>query len=406
MPATVTPQEDVEPAKSRPVQPKRALISVSDKTQLVEFAQALARHDIELFSTGGTRATLADAGCDVTDVASYTGFPEMMDGRVKTLHPKIFGGILARRARDDDLQSLADHEIAAFDLVVVNLYPFETTIARPGVTEAEAIEQIDIGGPSLVRAAAKNFADVAVVTDPAQYARVLAELDDEAEHPGQTSLELRRQLAAEAFAHTAAYDQAIASYFVRGESFPETIGKAYQRQRALRYGENPHQRAAVYVTPGLTGSSLVTAEQLNGKELSYNNYLDLDAAWRIVRDFPQPAVSVIKHNNPCGASTDVSLSEALQKALDGDPTSAFGSVLGINRPVDRAAAEALAAPGLFIEAIIAPGFEAEALEILTTRPKWKQNVRLLAFGDSSGNDGALEIRPVDGGVLVQERDDR
>jgi phosphoribosylaminoimidazolecarboxamide formyltransferase / IMP cyclohydrolase len=395
---------------------KRALISVSDKSGLEELARGLAAAGVEILSTGGTREFLLKLGIAAGDVAEYTHFPEMMDGRVKTLHPKIFGGILARRDRADDLKSAADHGIELIDLVVVNLYPFEATIARPNVTPEQAIENIDIGGPSLVRAAAKNHAFVAIATDPEQYAAVL-----EAVAAGGTTLALRRQLAGAAYASTAAYDAAISGWFARealradapsGEApseetrspFPPRISLAFTKQADLRYGENSHQRGAVYRANGFRGVSLVGAEQLNGKELSYNNLLDLDNALAIVRPFAQPAASVIKHNNPCGAAIGGDLATAAKLALEGDPQSAFGGVLAFNRRVDQATAEVLATPGLFIEAIVAPYFAPEALEILTTRPKWKANVRLLAVGSVEPAAASTSWRQIEGGMLVQEAD--
>jgi phosphoribosylaminoimidazolecarboxamide formyltransferase/IMP cyclohydrolase len=382
---------------------RRAVISVSDKSGLAELAKSLAAAGVEILSTGGTRKFLVDQGFAVRDVAAYTGFPEMMDGRVKTLHPKIFGGILARRDVPEDLHSAKEHGIELIDLVVVNLYPFEQTVARPNVSPAEAIENIDIGGPSLVRAAAKNHAFVAIATQPDQYAEILSELSA----GGGTSLALRQKLAGAAYAHTAAYDAAIAGWFsatMQPEIFPPTMQVSLKKRMELRYGENAHQRGAVYAAPGCSGANLIAARQLNGKELSYNNLLDLDAALTIVRLLDQPAASVIKHNNPCGAATAATLAEAAKKALAGDPQSAFGGVLGFNRTVDAATAEVLAAPGLFIEAIVAPEFEPGALEILTTRPKWKSNVRLMATGTLGTPPAPLACRPIEGGMLVQEAD--
>lgn len=389
---------------SPPVQ--RALISVSDKTGLAEFAKGLAAAGVEIFSTGGTRKFLIAAGIEARDVARYTGFPEMMEGRVKTLHPKIFGGILCRHDHAEDMASVEEHEIATFELVVVNLYPFAATIAKPGVSPEEAIENIDIGGPSLVRAAAKNHAFVAIVTSPSQYAEVLAEISKEK----ATSFPLRQKLAGAAYAHTAEYDTAIAAWFAgrgreSGETlFPPKIGLSFEKQSELRYGENSHQQAAVYRLAGASGVSLVAAKQLNGKELSYNNLLDLDSALAIVRGFEQPAASVIKHNNPCGAATGASIAQAAKKALAGDPQSAFGGVLAFNRTVDVATAEVLAEPGLFIEAIVAPSFDAAALEILTTRPKWKANVRLIEIGPLDSPQARINFRQIEGGMLVQEAD--
>ncbi len=382
----------------------RAIISVSDKQGLVEFAQGLAAAGVELYSTGGTRRHLAEAGIATIDVAEYTGFPEMMDGRVKTLHPKIHGGILCRRDHAEDMQALEEHGIRSFELVVVNLYPFESTVSRSDVTWDEAIEQIDIGGPSLVRAAAKNHAFVAVVTSLGQYAEVLAELQQES----GTTFDLRKQLAGAAFEHTSQYDRAIADYFAKqeaeAETFPAQVSLQLERQAELRYGENPHQRAALYANQGATSQQLVHARQLNGKELSYNNWLDLDSAWSIVREIPGPAATVIKHNNPCGAAAAAVLSVAARRALDGDPVSAFGSVLAFNRTVDAATAEVLAEPGRFIEAIVAPAFAADALKILTMKPKWKANVRLLELGEAAPAVQSLEFRRIDGGFLAQDTD--
>lgn len=382
---------------------ERALISVSDKSGLAALAHGLAAAGVELYSTGGTRRFLESEGLAVRDVADYTGFPEMMDGRVKTLHPKVHGGILCRRDHAEDMAALKTHGIASFELVVVNLYPFAATAARQGVTDDEVIEQIDIGGPSLVRAAAKNHAFVTVATDAAQYASILEQVSAS----GRTTLELRRQLAGAAFSHTAAYDTAIADYFDRtggGETFREHWRLDLQRKETLRYGENPHQRAALYAEAGACGANLVSARKRNGKELSYNNLLDLDSALAIVRSLPESAAVVIKHNNPCGAASAGELAVAARHALDGDPLSAFGSVLGFNREVDAATAEVLVEPGRFIEAIVAPAFSAAAFEILTTRPKWKANVRLMEVGELAAETARWEYRRLAGGMLVQEAD--
>ncbi len=382
---------------------KRALVSVSDKTGLAGFARGLAAAGVEIYSTGGTRKHLESEGIPVRDVSDYTGFPEMMDGRLKTLHPKVFGGILCRHDNPKDMTALAEHGILTFELVVVNLYPFEATVAKPNVTPAEAIEKIDIGGPSLVRAAAKNHAFTTIATNSAQYAEIL----EQVAAGGSTTLELREKLAGEAFAHTAKYDRAIAAYFAgqRAEGpFPGTLSLSLTRRAVLRYGENPHQKAALYAGAKPGGANVVSAVQLHGKELSYNNLLDLDSALEIVRGLADPAVSVIKHNNPCGAATADTLAEALRKGLAGDPVSAFGSVLGMNRAVDAAAAEVLTEPGLFVEAIAAPDFTTEALEILTTKPKWKANVRLMKVGDLGQPRELWAYRCIDGGLLMQEAD--
>ena len=382
---------------------RRALISVSDKTGLAVFARGLADAGVEIYSTGGTRKHLEEAGIDVVDVSQYTGFPEMMDGRLKTLHPKVFGGILARLDRSDDRAGLEEHGIATFELVVVNLYPFEQTIARPDVTTAEAIEKIDIGGPSLIRAAAKNHAFTTIATDSTQYADILEQVRD----GGATSAEFRQQLAAAAFARTASYDRAIADYFARledAEVFPSSVPLSLSRKAVLRYGENPHQQAALYSTGGPAAANLISARQLNGKQLSYNNLLDLDGALAIARLLPTPGAAVIKHSNPCGAATGATLAEATRRAFEGDPESAFGSVLGFNTTVDAATAEVLAEPGKFVEAIVAPGYEPEAVEILTTKPKWKANVRLMDVGPLDTPPAALQYRFIDGGFLVQDVD--
>jgi phosphoribosylaminoimidazolecarboxamide formyltransferase/IMP cyclohydrolase len=417
---------------SPPIQ--RALISVSDKTGLADFAHSLAAGGVEIFSTGGTRRHLQEAGLAVRDVADYTGFPEMMDGRVKTLHPKVHGGILCRHDNPDDMAALALHGILSFELVVVNLYPFEQTIARSGVTVEEAIEQIDIGGPSMVRSAAKNHAFVTIATDPSQYEAILQQIRAH----GATTPALRRELAGAAFARTAAYDAAIVNYFAQSMNLPAPspwwrgLGRGdeastriantspltplhqgegdrviieLQRRSELRYGENPHQTAAVYAQRDASPHSLVNAEKLHGKELSYNNLLDLNAALAIARSLPQPAVAVLKHNNPCGAATAATLAEAAARAWDGDPLSAFGSVLGVNVPVDAEMAEFLAEPGKFVEAIVAPDYTPEALEILTTKPKWKDNVRLLRVGTIEPGRGGSEWRQIDGGMLCQTADD-
>ncbi len=382
---------------------KRAIVSVSDKSGLAEFAAQLSGCKVEIYSTGGTRKYLQEQGIGVCDISEYTGFPEMMDGRLKTLHPKVFGGILCRHDHPSDMEALQQHGILSFELVVVNLYPFEQTVRQPGVSWPEAIEKIDIGGPSLVRAAAKNHAFVTVATSPRQYAEIV----DQIRRDGRTTLELRRRLAAEAFAHTAFYDQVISSFFrsqLGQKDLPEELTLGYRRKEVLRYGENPHQQAALYGEPLARGANAVLAEQLHGKELSYNNLLDLESALEIVRYFTEPAVSVIKHNNPCGAAVAASLADALRKALAGDPVSAFGSVLGMNQIVDEQTAEVLTDPSLFIEAIIAPDFAPKALEILTSRPKWKANVRLMKTGLLEGARASWAYRFLEGGLLVQEPD--
>lgn len=386
---------------------RRALISVSDKTGLGPFAQGLARLGFEILSTGGTARFLKEQGLSVIDVSDYTGFPEIMDGRVKTLHPRIHGAILGMPDVPEHAAAIAEHGIIPFQLVVCNLYPFEQTVAQPGVSIEDAIEQIDIGGPSMVRSAAKNHAYIAIVTNPSQYGPVLQQLQGAGLTP-----EFRRELAKAAFQMTARYDQAISSYFVSLDArdtsaFPAQLSLSLSKQSDLRYGENPHQAAAFYVEVPAPASSIAAAEKLHGKELSYNNLLDLDAALAIVREFTEPAAAVIKHTNPCGCAVGTSIAAAFEKAYAGDPVSAFGSILAFNRELDTDTAERLSQPGYFIEAVIAPAYSAQALDILRTKPKWKNNVRLLrcqALRDDS--EAAMDYRRVSGGLLVQERDDR
>jgi len=389
---------------------RRALLSVSDKSGLAEFAKGLAAAGVELYSTGGTSRELEQAGLAVRDVAEYTGSPEMMDGRLKTLHPKVHGGVLCRHDNPSDMQSLADHDIVSFELVVINLYPFAETIANPDATFAQAIEKIDIGGPTLVRGAAKNHAFVSIASSPDQYDEILEAIQSD----GGTSLAQRKKLAAAAFAHTADYDAAIAQYFASQvdeseadsrKQFPPELRVSLERKSTLRYGENPHQAAALYQTAGAEPTSLVNAEQLHGKELSYNNLLDLDAALGVARSLPTPGVAVLKHNNPCGAASAATMGEAMVNAWAGDPVSAFGSILGFNAPVDADAANCLAEPGKFVEAIIAPDFTPEAIEILTTKPKWKANVRLMKIGEVPPGTGVTQLRQIDGGFLAQAADD-
>ena len=389
-----------------PLALRRAIISVSDKAGLIEFAELLSAQGVEIFSTGGTAKYLAAAKIAVKDVAQYTQFPEMMDGRVKTLHPKIFGGILAKRDNAEHLAAMDEHQMLPFDLVVVNLYPFRETIAKTGITQAEAIEQIDIGGPSLIRAASKNFASVAVCVSPTQYASIANQLEQD----GGISSELRLKLAQECFAATAAYDAAIAEYLAQSsiangpELMPTTLQLQWEKSSQLRYGENPHQSAAVYRNGISTGPSIVGGQQLHGKELSYNNILDLDAALNIVRCFYNPAAVVIKHNNPCGAAWAHKLSYAARKALDGDPASAFGGIVGFNTAVDVTTAEILCEAGRFIEAIVAPEFHPAAIEILTTKPKWRDSVRLVAVGPMQRGEAEPHYRIIGGGLLVQQAD--
>ncbi len=386
---------------------ERALLSVSDKTGVVDFARALAELGVELISTGGTRDALLKANLAVKDVSEVTNFPEMLDGRVKTLHPFVHGGILARRDDTKHVQTLQEHGIQPIDLIVCNLYPFEATAARPGATIHEVIENIDIGGPTLIRAAAKNYAAVGVVTDAGQYASIAEEL---MQHGGSLTLPTRERLAAEAFARIAAYDTAIADYFGRrhsNEPLPQTLSLNFQRKQLLRYGENPHQQAAFYVEANHRRDCVAGAEVLHGKELSYNNILDLDSALNLVREFEQAAAVVVKHNNPCGAAFATTLADAFQKAFEGDPQSAFGGILAFNQALDQATALKLAEPNRFVECIIAPDFEPAAFEILTTKPTWKKNVRLLKIGPldlKQPSAESLDYRRVDGGLLAQRRD--
>jgi len=385
--------------------PKRALVSVSDKSGLEPFMKGLVDLGFEIISTGGTRRTLAEAGIPVVDISEYTGFPEIMDGRVKTLHPKVHGAILGRPDLPADAEAIAEHGIVPFQVVVCNLYPFEQTIAKEGVSVPEAIEQIDIGGPSMVRSTAKNHKYVAIVTKPSQYESVLESLKN-----GSMDESQRRELAAAAFEMTARYDRAISDYLHKvtqpDEAFPETLGITVEKRMSLRYGENPHQSAAFYTELNPAAGTLASAEQLHGKELSYNNLLDLDAALVIASDFEQPAAAVLKHNNPCGLAIGESLSEAFGKAYEGDPVSAFGSIIGLNRTLDLATAEQMCEPGRFIEAIIAPDFDADAIEALTTKPKWKNNVRLVkCAGMTDGRVPSFDYRRVTGGLLVQDRDE-
>jgi phosphoribosylaminoimidazolecarboxamide formyltransferase/IMP cyclohydrolase len=387
---------------------RRALLSVSDKTGLVDFARTLVELGVELISTGGTRRTLEDAGLSVRDIADVTGFPEILDGRVKTLHPKIYGGILAVRDNPHHGATLQELGIAPIDLIVCNLYPFEATLTRPNSTHDEIIENIDIGGPTLVRAAAKNYRDVAIVTEPSQYRAVMDELRA---HSGTLSSATREQLAATAFARVAAYDQAIRDYFqarADKEPLPPQLDLHFERRMPLRYGENPHQQAAFYIEPDYRHACAATARPLHGKELSFNNILDLDSALNLVREFNTPAAVIIKHNNACGAAIADQLEEAFRKAYEGDPLSAYGGVLGYNRPVDEGTARQVTEPNRFVECIIAPAFSPPAFELLTTRPSWKKSVRLLETGplEEASAQGAVlyDYRRVDGGLLVQTRD--
>ena len=372
---------------------RRALLSVSDKSGLVELARGLAEAGVDIISSGGTAAALAEAGVAVTKVAEVTGAPEILGGRVKTLHPTIHGGILADRHKPEHVSELADHGIEEIDLVVCNLYPFEKTVADPEVDEAAAVEQIDIGGPAMVRAAAKNWRSVAVVVKPERYTSVL----DEIKATRGVSDATRRELALEAFSHTASYDAAIVSWLAQAPDFSSRLVLSGEKALDLRYGENPHQDAAFYKNAG-EATGLAAAEQVHGKELSYNNILDADAAWKLILDFDEPAAAIIKHSNPCGAAVAESLDVAFAKALDCDRTSAFGGIVSLNRPCDAGTARAVTE--IFMEVVIAPDFDADALEVL----REKKNLRVLRAGQASPNEP--DVRRVSGGLLLQTPDPR
>ena len=379
---------------------KQALISVSDKTGVVEFARGLAGFGVALISTGGTAKLLKDAGLKVTEVADHTGFPEMLDGRVKTLHPKVHGGILARRDVPGHQAALKKAGIPTIDLVVVNLYPFSATVARPGCTLAEAIENIDIGGPALARSAAKNYEHVAVVTDPADYQPVLKEM---AATAGALGAETRFRLAQKAFSHTAQYDGAISNYLTALEPagdrsrFPRRLNLQFERVQPMRYGENPHQEAAFYRDTQPAPGSIGAFRQLQGKELSYNNIADADAAWECVKSLADPACVIVKHANPCGAAIAGSLADAYRNAYATDPTSAFGGIIAFNRPLDGATAQAVTQQ--FVEAVVAPGIAPEALTLLAPKP----NIRVLEVPLAPGTND-YDFKRVGGGLLVQTPD--
>ncbi|MFH5804741.1 bifunctional phosphoribosylaminoimidazolecarboxamide formyltransferase/IMP cyclohydrolase [Alienimonas sp. DA493] len=387
----------------------RALLSVTDKTGLADFAAGLVEVGYELISTGGTLRHLRDAGLPALGIEEVTGFPEMLDGRVKTLHPKVHGGLLGRTDLPEHAAAMSEHDIRPIDLVCVNLYRFEEAAAK-GLPEAETVEQIDIGGPSMLRSAAKNYERVAVVTDVEQYDDVLAKLRGEG-----LTVEDRRILAASAFAKTAAYDAAIAGWFVEltegGEAdepapLPSRLHPHFEKATDLPYGENPHQRAAFYVEPNPGPETLAAAEQLHGKGLSYNNLLDLDAARALIREFDAPACAVLKHTNPCGCAEHEDPVAAFERAYAGDPVSAFGSIIAVNRPVTAVLAEAICATAGFVEALLAPGFDDEALSLLTSKPVWKKNVRLMALpGLRDAAAVTTDLRRVSGGLLVQDRDE-
>ncbi|EOI3549357.1 bifunctional phosphoribosylaminoimidazolecarboxamide formyltransferase/IMP cyclohydrolase [Cronobacter dublinensis] len=388
----------------RPV--RRALLSVSDKAGIVDFARALSARGVELLSTGGTASLLAQAGLPVTEVSDYTGFPEMMDGRVKTLHPKVHGGILGRRGQDDDI--MAQHAISPIDMVVVNLYPFAQTVARDGCTLEDAVENIDIGGPTMVRSAAKNHKDVAIVVKSSDYSAIINELDA---NNGSLTFDTRFDLAIKAFEHTAAYDSMIANYFgslvpaYHGETtapsgrFPRTLNLNFIKKQDMRYGENSHQHAAFYIEEEIKEASVATAQQVQGKALSYNNIADTDAALECVKEFSEPACVIVKHANPCGVAVSDSALEAYNRAYQTDPTSAFGGIIAFNRELDAETAQAIISRQ-FVEVIIAPSASEEALKITAA----KQNVRVLVCGEWHARVPGLDFKRVNGGLLVQDRD--
>lgn len=396
---------------ARPIH--RALISVSDKTGIVEFAQALTKRGVDILSTGGTARLLADQGIAVTEVSDYTGFPEMMDGRVKTLHPKVHGGVLGRRGQDDEI--MEKHGIQAIDMVVVNLYPFAETVAKAGCTLADAVENIDIGGPTMVRSAAKNHKDVTIVVNAHDYDRVIAEMDA---NDQSLTLETRFDLAIAAFEHTAAYDGMIANYFGtmvpsygaslldeegkkadEESKFPRTFNQQFLKKQDMRYGENSHQAAAFYVEANPEEASVSTARQIQGKALSYNNIADTDAALDCVKEFAEPACVIVKHANPCGVALGNDILEAYNRAYQTDPTSAFGGIIAFNRELDAQTAAAIV-ERQFVEVIIAPSVSAEAVEVVAA----KKNVRLLECGQWSTKTTGFDVKRVNGGLLVQDRD--
>ncbi|WP_264874272.1 bifunctional phosphoribosylaminoimidazolecarboxamide formyltransferase/IMP cyclohydrolase [Vibrio agarivorans] len=395
---------------ARPI--RRALISVSDKTGIVEFAQALANRGVDILSTGGTARLLAEKGISVTEVSDYTGFPEMMDGRVKTLHPKVHGGVLGRRGQDDDV--MKTHSINPIDMVVVNLYPFAETVAKEGCTLEDAVENIDIGGPTMVRSAAKNHKDVTIVVNAHNYDRVIAEMDA---NEKSLTLETRFDLAIAAFEHTASYDGMIANYFGTmvpsyGENkegdepspenkskFPRTFNQQFVKKQDMRYGENSHQDAAFYVEANPEEASVSTARQIQGKALSYNNIADTDAALECVKEFDAPACVIVKHANPCGVALGDDILEAYNRAFKTDPTSAFGGIIAFNRELDAATAQAIV-ERQFVEVIIAPSVSAQAIEVVAA----KKNVRLLECGEWSTKTTGFDVKRVNGGLLVQDRD--
>ncbi len=381
----------------KPIQ--RALISVSDKTGILEFALELQKSGVEILSTGGTADLLRKGGVPVIQVSDYTGFPEMMDGRIKTLHPRVHGGILARRDVPEHVKAMEDHGIRPIDLVVINLYPFEQTVARKDCTLEDAIENIDIGGPAMVRSAAKNSKDVVVVVNPSEYSLVLEEIKS-----GEVSIETRRRLCRDAFAHTARYDSIISTYLTgrwqEEPVFPPLLNQPFEKVQELRYGENPHQTAALYKESSILPSEIVSAQQLQGKELSFNNFIDLNAAWELVKEFDKGAVAIIKHTNPCGVAQGEDQLKTFIVAREVDPTSAFGGIIGFNRPVTGKTAEEITKN--FVEAVVAPGFDPDALELFSA----KKNVRLMQMPESGDalSSEKFDMKRIGGGLLVQSQD--
>ncbi len=382
-------------SKESTLKVKRAIISVSNKEGIVDFAKGLNEAGVEIISTGGTSKKLKDSGVDVIPISEVTNFPEMLDGRVKTLHPNIHGAILADRRKKDHLKQLDDADITPIGLVVVNLYPFKETVAKGDVELDEAIENIDIGGPTMIRSAAKNFESVAVVVNPNDYKKILNEL----KKGGNLSRETRLSLATEAFNHTSSYDTAIYNYLAENSDFPASLKLEYKKIQDLRYGENPHQKAAYYQDTQVLPHSLTTAKQLHGKELSFNNILDLDAAWSIASEFTVPAAVVIKHTNPSGVAIANEIETAYEEAHSADPVSAFGSVVGVNKTVNKQTAIKIAQT--YVEAVIAPNFDDDAIDVL----KEKEGIRLMSIGNErEQNIPMKDIRRVDGGILYQDMD--
>ncbi len=398
MSSEIASDKTLQAADPGEVRVARALLSVSDKTGIVEFARGLVELGVELVSTGGTQKALTDAGIPVRGITDLTGFPEIMDGRVKTLNPKLYAGLLAVRSDPAHVAAAADNEVEPVDLVCVNLYPFEQTVARQGVSDAEVIENIDIGGPTMIRAAAKNYLYAAPVVSPERYEEILEELRGTA---GKLSIETRESLARDAFVYTARYDSSISQWFqLSGGKHPPVRTVSYEQDRELSYGENPHQSAAYYTRIGARAHLLSNVEQLHGKQLSFNNLLDLDSARLVLSEFSEPACVIVKHNNPCGVALGSTAVEAYQRAFAGDPTSAFGGVIVLNRRVDKAAAEAIV--GQFLELLLAPGFDDDALEVLKVKP----NLRILDDRETRLAQAICEpaMRQVIGGMLVQDRD--